>query len=230
MEDKEYKQLALDTLKDSKIITEDDLKSLMELQDELKDIFLYSQIFRTRAEMEFSILNDTQFPTPDSKYWQAVREQNVMFQELVYLSYNYRKAVLEIEDLKRKQKKEKDKIKKDLLQVEIDRKTFDLLNMEKVAKDRIREIKEWHQIKQNLLDKVEYSLEDVDEHQLISYTQRWVRQFLMAGNELNSSERLNLISQLEKGLKVCKEKNLIDKVLPEGSQERKLLKENGVGL
>jgi len=230
MENKEYKQLALDTLKGSKIITEEDLKSLIDLQDELKDVFLHSQVFRTRTEMEVSVLNDIEFPTPDSKYWQAVREQNVMFQELVYLSYDYRKTTLEIEDLKRKKEEEKDKIKKELLEVEIERKTFDLLNMEKVAKDRIREIKEWHKIKQNLLDKIEYSLENVDEHQLISYTKRWVRQFLTAGNELNSSERLNLVSQLEKGLKVCKEKNLLNKVLPEGSQEKKLLKEYGVGL
>ncbi len=230
MNNKEYKQLAIETLKGSKIITDEDLKSLLDLQDELKDVFLHSQVFRTRTEMEVSVLNDIEFPTPDSKYWQAVREQNVMFQELVYLSYDYRKTSLEIEDLKRQKEKEKDKIKKELLEVEIERKTFDLLNMEKVAKDRIREIKEWHQIKQNLLDKVEYSLEDVNEHQLVSYTKRWLRQYLTAGNELSSSEKLNLVSQLEKGLKVCKEKNLLDKVLPEGSQELKLLKENGVGL
>jgi len=230
MNNKEYKQLAIETLKGSKIITDEDLKSLLDLQDELKDVFLHSQVFRTRTEMEVSVLNDIEFPTPDSKYWQAVREQNVMFQELVYLSYDYRKASLEIEDLKRQKEKEKDKIKKELLEVEIERKTFDLLNMEKVAKDRIREIKEWHQIKQNLLDKVEYSLEDVNEHQLVSYTKRWLRQYLTAGNELSSSEKLNLVSQLEKGLKVCKEKKLLDKVLPEGSQELKLLKENGVGL
>ncbi len=230
MNNKEYKQLAIETLKGSKIITDEDLKSLLDLQDELKDVFLHSQVFRTRTEMEVSVLNDIEFPTPDSKYWQAVREQNVMFQELVYLSYDYRKTSLEIEDLKRQHKKEKDKIKKELLEVEIERKTFDLLNMEKVAKDRIREIKEWHQIKQNLLDKVEYSLEDVNEHQLVSYTKRWLRQYLTVGNELSSSEKLNLVSQLEKGLKVCKEKNLLDKVLPEGSQELKLLKENGMGL
>jgi len=230
MNNKEYKQLAIETLKGSKIITDEDLKSLLDLQDELKDVFLHSQVFRTRTEMEVSVLNDIEFPTPDSKYWQAVREQNVMFQELVYLSYDYRKTSLEIEDLKRQHKKEKDKIKKELLEVEIKRKTFDLLNMEKVAKDRIREIKEWHQIKQNLLDKVEYSLEDVNEHQLVSYTKRWLRQYLTVGNELSSSEKLNLVSQLEKGLKVCKEKNLLDKVLPEGSQELKLLKENGMGL
>ncbi len=223
MNQNNYKKLSLDIVKSSNILEGGDFQCLLELKDELRDVFLHSQVFRTRTEMEVSVLNDVKHPTPDSKYWQSVREQNVMFQELVMLSYEYRKNLVEIKKLKRDIEKEKDKLEKELLQIESEKKTFISCNMERTAKDRIREIKEWHQIKQKLLPEMKYSLKDCDEHQLISYTKRWINQFMVMGDKGSPSEKANLIGQLDKGLKVCKEKGLLDKVLPENSHERKKL-------
>jgi hypothetical protein len=39
--------------------------------------FHHVQMYRTQTEMEISVLSDVHFPTPDSKYWQTVREMNV---------------------------------------------------------------------------------------------------------------------------------------------------------
>src|SRR3972149_7797975 len=91
-----YEQNSLKIINESQILTKEDFDIVSNLKEELKDVFLHSQVFRTRTEMEVSVLNDVKFPTADSKYWQSVREQNVMFHELVMLSYDYRKNIVEV--------------------------------------------------------------------------------------------------------------------------------------
>lgn len=222
-----YDKVSLEIIKGSEILKTEDLQLIENLKNELKDVFLHTQVFRTRTEMEVSVLNDVKFPTPDAKYWQAVREQNVMFHELVMLSYEYRKNLVEIKKLERKLEKENDDLEKELLEIEIEKKRFIALNQVRVAKDRIREIREWHEIKQNLLPDMKYSLKDVDEHQLVSYTKRFIKQFMAMGDNGSAPERSNLIGQLDKALKVCKQKGLLNKVLPEDPTERARFLERG---
>lgn len=221
-----YDKLSLEIVRSSDILKQDDFRSLAQMREELKDVFLHSQVFRTRTEMEVSVLNDLKFPTPDAKYWQSVREQNVMFRELVMLSYEYRKNLVKIKKLERKLKEEKDDLERELIQINIEKRKFIALNQQRVAKDRIRELKEWHEIKKNLLPKMKYSLKDVNEHQLISYTKRFVGQYMAMKDKGSPSERANLIGQLDKALKVCRDKGLLDKVLPESLYERKKLLKN----
>jgi hypothetical protein len=208
-----YGQTALEIIDQSRILSREDLAIIEDLKDELVDNFLHAQVFRTRTEMEVSVLNDLKFPTPDAKYWQAQREQKVHFNELVMLSYDYRKNLVEIRKLGRQIDQEEDADEKELLQIEIERKTFIACNQERVAKDRIREIGEWHEIKEDLKNRMEYGLTDCDEHQLVSYTQRWIRQAQVMGNNGSPAERNNLLAQLNMGVKKCIEKGLINKVL-----------------
>ena len=97
-----YGQTALDIIGESNILTDVDLNVIGDLKEELVDNFMHAQVFRTRTEMEVSVLNDMNFPTPDSKFWQCQREQGVHFHELVMLSYEYRKNLVEIRKLQRK--------------------------------------------------------------------------------------------------------------------------------
>jgi len=90
---------ALDIIQESSILTTKDWESLFVIKDELKHTWETVQVFRTRTEMEVSVLQDLKHPTPDAKYWQAIREQNVMFTELVTLSYEYRKKAVELKKL-----------------------------------------------------------------------------------------------------------------------------------
>jgi hypothetical protein len=198
-------------IKQSNILEKNDFKTLYNLEDELQDVFLHSQIFRTKTEMEISVLNDIKHPTADSKYWQAMREQSVMFNELVMLSYEYRKNKVEIEKLKRQLNNEKDDLEKELIQIEIEKKQYISLNQERNAKDRIRELNEWHNIKIKLIPDMKYSRTDVNEHQLVSYTKKWINQ--LPGLEYGSpSEKANLIGQLDKGIKMCKERGCIKEI------------------
>ena len=201
-------------IKQSNILTTNDWNNLASLAPELQTTFIKSQVFRTRTEMEVSVLNDIKFPTHSSKYWQAMREQNVMFTELVMLSYEYRKNLIEIKIKKREMDKEKDNLKKELLKIEIEKKIFISKKQERVAKDRIRELKAWSEIKKreaNYMSKDE--LEEVDNHQLISYTKRWIKQSILMGSNGSPAERQNLLGQLRSGILLCIRKGVLDSVL-----------------
>lgn len=210
-----YAESALDIINQSSILTEKDLAVITDLKEELAETFLRSQIWRTRTEMEVSVLNDMNFPTPDAKYWQCQREQNVHFQELVMLSYEYRKNLVEIRKLEKQMAVETDPDNKELLEIDIERKKFISRTHERFAQDRIREIKEWHEIKEGLIPNLEHGMVDCGEHQLISYTRRWIKQYLNMGNGGSPGERQNLVSQLEMGLRACSSKGLLEKIMVE---------------
>jgi len=231
IEKKEYENISLGIIKTSDILNAGDFKALEGLKTELKDVFLTSQVFRTRTEMEISVLNDIKFPTPASKYWQSIREQNVMFQELVMLSYEYRKNLIKIKMLQRDIKNEQDNLKKELIQINLEKKYFILRNQEKTAKDRIRELKDWSEIKQReskMMSKEE--LGSVDNHQLISYTKRWIKQSITMGQNGSPAERQNLLGQLRSGILACIKNNILDEVLKDFDYriQKKVKKEYGI--
>jgi hypothetical protein len=213
-------QTPFNIIQQSDILTEDDINKLTPLTQELKETFVKSQVFRTRTEMEVSVLNDIKFPTSTLKYWQATREQNVMFQELVMLSYEYRKNTIKIKQLEIRIKNEDDDLEKELLQIEMERKMFISKNQEKTAKDRIRELKAWSEIKEREAENMnKEDLMDVDNGQLIGYTIRWIK-----------PERQNLHGQLRSGILACIEERILDKVLEKFSDEikTKIKREYGI--
>ncbi len=198
----------------SEILTKEDLNVVSNLKHELIDTLKKTQIHRTRTEMEVSVLNDVKHPTSASKYWQALREQGVMFEELVMLSFEYRKKQVEVKILERKFGKEQDDLERELLGIEIEKEKYILSNQERVAKARIREIQDWSEIKKResaFMD--DNDLENVDYHQLISYTKRWIKQSILMGSNGSPAERQNLMGQLRSGISTCIKLGLLDLVL-----------------
>ena len=227
----EYNETPFNIIQNSDVLTREDLNKLTPLTQELKENFKKSQVFRTRTEMEVSVLNDIKFPTPTLKYWQAVREQNVFFGELVMLSYEYRKNLIKIKQLKIKIINETDDLEKELLQIEMEKKMFISKNQEKTAKDRIRELKAWSEIKEREADKMsKEDLADVDNGQLIGYTIRWIKQSIEMGGGGSPSERQNLHGQLRSGILACIEKGILDKVLEDFPRniKRKIKSDYGI--
>lgn len=201
-------------IQNSDILTQEDFDILIPLTGELQESFKKSQVFRTRTEMEVSVLNDVKFPTHASKYWQSVREQNVMFSELVMLSYEYRKNMVEIKKLERDLNGIEDLLDKELSKIEIEKKMFISKNQERTAKDRIRELKDWSEIKEREAKKMtEDELEAVDKHQLISYTKRFINQKMISGNSGSPAEKQNLDGQLISAVRECKKRNVLDTVM-----------------
>ena len=137
---------------------------LAELKEELQDTIQKVQKFRTETEMRASVLNDASHPTPASKYWQCIREQNMMYEQLRIQSYEYRRREAKILGMKDKIKKSKDKYEKMELQVDMEEMEWSLENIKYSANDRVREIKLWSKIKAEL-DDGSFDTQDVNAHQ-----------------------------------------------------------------
>ena len=150
------------------ILDPNDVTDFKGMVDELRDTWTKKQIFRTETEMRFSVLNDMKYPTKAAKYWQCVREQNVFLENLMSLSFDYRRAEVKLKRLQQKLAEETDELKKELIQIDIDEKTYSVANMQLVAKDRMREIKLWSTLKKEF-DDGSFDTQDVNKHQLESY-------------------------------------------------------------
>ena len=150
------------------LLDAEDVSKFKELTSELRDTWTKKQVFRTETEMRMSVLQDAKYPTKASKYWQCVREQNVFLENLMSLSFDARRNEVKLKKLKQKLETEKDPIKLELLQIDIDEKTYGVANMQLVARDRMREIKLWSALKKEF-DDGSFNTKDVNRHQLDSY-------------------------------------------------------------
>lgn len=150
------------------LLDPNDVKEFSQLTNELRDTWTKKQVFRTETEMRMSVLQDAKYPTKASKYWQCVREQNVFLENLMSLSFDARRNEVKLKRLEEKLLKEEDPLKRELLQIDIDEKTYSVANMQLVARDRMREIKLWSVLKKEFNDG-SFDDKDVNSHQLDSY-------------------------------------------------------------
>jgi len=150
------------------LLDPNDVKEFSQLTNELRDTWTKKQVFRTETEMRMSVLQDAKYPTKASKYWQCVREQNVFLENLMSLSFDARRNEVKLKKLKQKLETEEDELKKELIQIDIDEKTYGVANMQLVARDRMREIKLWSVLKKEFNDG-SFDDKDVNSHQLDSY-------------------------------------------------------------
>ena len=178
------------------LLDPEEVKIFKGLTEELRDTWTKKQMFRTETEMQFSVLNDAKYPTKAAKYWQCVREQNVFLENLMSLSFDYRRAEVKIKRLQEKLDKETDSLKKELLQIDIDEKTYSKASMQLVARDRMREIKLWSKFKKKF-DDGSFDTRDVNTHQLNSYhlTMKNKAETLTSGS--SQPEVFNVLGQLQ---------------------------------
>ena len=201
----------------SDILDVEDVKEFKSLIPELKDTWKKKQVFRTETEMRFSVLSDNKYPTRASKYWQCVREQNTHFENLMHLSFDARKNDVEIEKLRAKIKKEKDKLEKQLLQIELEEKIYGKAGMELVAKHRMREVATWSKLKKEFHDG-SFDDRDVNTHQAQSYKIRLEHQKATLTPGSSQPEVFNVLGQLDTLNRVMKDGELLP------NKEKKKLK------
>ena len=146
------------------MLKKEDNKFLKELKIELQDTHNKAQIYRTETEMRYSVLNDGRFPTKASKYWQAIREQNVFYENLQQESYVYRRMLVEIKKIEEAIAKETDELELELLEIDLEEKIWQKNNIARKATDRVREIEHWSRIKKELDDGT-FDTQNVNTHQ-----------------------------------------------------------------
>ena len=191
------------------LLDPEDVKQFKGLTEELRDTWTKKQMFRTETEMSFSVLNDAKYPTKAAKYWQCVREQNVFLENLMSLSFDYRRVEVKIKRLQQKLEKEEDPLKKELLQIDIDEKIYNKASMQLVARDRMREIKLWSKFK-NKFDDGSFDTKDVNTHQLHSYhlTMKNKAETLTEGS--SQPEVFNVLGQLQSIERIKKENGQLE--------------------
>ena len=191
------------------ILEPEDVSIFKEMTEELRDTWTKKQMFRTETEMQFSVLNDAKYPTKAAKYWQCVREQNVFLENLMSLSFDYRRTEVKIKRLQQKLEQEKDPIKKELLQIDLDEKVYSKASAQLVARDRMREIKLWSKFKKQF-DDGSFDTKNVNTHQLNSYhlTMRNKAETLTQGS--SQPEVFNVLGQLQSIERIKKENGQIE--------------------
>ena len=201
----------------SGILDVEDVKEFKSLIPELKDTWKKKQMFRTETEMRFSVLSDNKYPNRASKYWQCVREQNTHFENLMHLSFEARKNDVEIDKLKVKIAKEKNKLDKQLLQIELEEKIYGKAGMELVAKHRMREVATWSKLKKEFHNG-SFDDKDVNTHQAESYKIRLEHQKATLTPGSSQPEVFNVLGQLDTLNRVMKDGELLP------NKEKKKLK------
>lgn len=202
----------LDLLRKTAILAPADFDFLSVTAHELQDTMCKRQQFRTETEMEVSVLNDIKHPTAASKYWQSVREQAVMFENLIALGFDYRRNEVAIKRHQHRLGGTLDEFEAEEVRIDLDECLFKRANLESVAKDRIRELRLWSKIKAKL-DDGSFDTKDVNSHQLVSYAQRFILQAANAPKNMPVAEANNLIGQMVTTVRELKERGLLEEAL-----------------
>ena len=180
----------------SNVLDPKDFKQFIALKEEIKDTWHKKQVFRTETEMRMSVLQDAKYPTLASKYWQCVREQNVFFENLMSLSFDYRKNEVKIKRLQKKLTEATDPLKTEMLEILLEEKLYGRANMELVAKDRMREIAQWSKLKTEY-DDGSFDTKNVNTHQAQSYKLIMQNKVKTLTPGSSQAEVFNVVGQLQ---------------------------------
>ena len=173
-----------------------DLTDFKGMVDELRDTWTKKQMFRTETEARFSVLQDNRYPTKAAKYWQCVREQASYLDNLMTLSFDYRRNEAKIKWLEKKIESEQDEYKLTKYQIDLDEAKFGKASMEKTAKHRMREIKMWSKLKVEFNDG-SFNDKDVNQHQLESYGMQYHEKAKSLTPNSSEAEVFNIMGQLQ---------------------------------
>ena len=178
------------------ILDPKDVTDFKGMVDELRDTWTKKQMFRTETEARFSVLQDNRYPTKAAKYWQCVREQSSYLDNLMTLSFDYRRNEAKIKWLEGKIEKEEDEYKATKYKIDLDEAIFGKASMEKVARHRMREIKMWSGLKKEFNDG-SFNDKDVNQHQLESYGLQYHEKAKTLNANSSESEIFNVMGQLQ---------------------------------
>ena len=174
------------------VLNNEDQKVYDSLLDECRDSWRKRQVFRTETEMRLSVLNDGRHPTPAAKYWQAVREQSVFFDNMMSLSFEYRRNVIKLSQKEKELEEEKDEFENDLLLIDIDELKWLFDSQKQEAHHRIRELEHWSRIKLELDDGT-FDTVDPNTHQKVSLPKRFEHDMKALTPGTSASEARNII-------------------------------------
>ena len=178
------------------LLSTEEVSDFKAMTEELRDTWTKKQMFRTETEARFSVLQDNRYPTKASKYWQCVREQSSYLDNLMALSFDYRRNDAKVKYLEKKISTETDEYKLTKYEIDLDEAIFGKASMEKTAKHRMREIKMWSVLKKEFNDG-SFNDKDVNQHQLESYGMQYHEKAKSLNANSSEAEVFNIMGQLQ---------------------------------
>jgi len=139
----------------------------------------------TAFQIQNFVLGDKDFPTVDSKWWQAKLELWVRLQNVIQMHYDHRKRVAEIKELRARVMEQEVKIKDTLakdyevlkaeaiaerLAVEVEENEFSLVMIQKGIGDKMKEMGTFWSAMQDLKGRMKFSKEDKEEQEMDFWT------------------------------------------------------------
>jgi len=178
------------------LLSTEEVSDFKAMTEELRDTWTKKQVFRTETEARFSVLQDNRYPTKGAKYWQCVREQSSYLDNLMALSFDYRRNDAKVKYLEKKISTETDEYKLTKYEIDLDEAIFGKASMEKTAKHRMREIKMWSKLKSEFNDG-SFNDKDVNDHQLESYGRQYHEKAKTLNANSSDTEVFNVMGQLQ---------------------------------
>ena len=180
MEITKYTKHSLDKIKSSSVLDNEDISSMLKMDKSMQHVFEKRQIYRTETEMKYSVLDELRCPTIQARYWQIIREEFSMFNNLMQISFEYEDLNLNLQlseiELKEIDDSAKGKIYAMKKRNEIKKLQFESAIMRVQAKDYVRELKIWEKLKAILISKGGFDLNDCNADQFETLKQKWENQ------------------------------------------------------
>lgn len=209
---KVYSNEGLSIIKASQFLKEEDISFLLDNKSSFQEMFEKKKIWRSSVDMRVSVLNDVKFPDKASKYWQCLKECDAFYNYLIELSFDFRRNKVKLESLKRTLENCSDDLKSELLVIDIEELEYIISNQTKQAEERVREIKEWL-ILMEQLDDGSFNTQNIEKSQLLSYAASFLKKYMINKDSITGAEKTNLVGLLVTSIRYCNEKGIINELL-----------------
>jgi len=179
------------------VLPSEDVANLQSIAAQLADAWAKRQVFRTETEARISVLNDGRHPTPASKYWQSVREQTVMLDNLTALSFEMRRNDLAIRKTRAKLEAATEADGREEIQIDLDELLWKQASAAQVAHDRVREVMQWEMLKNEQVEAdPSFDTTDPNTHQMVSLQKTLQNRQATLGVNSSQPEILNVLGPL----------------------------------
>jgi len=183
-----------------------DLEFLVTHTEQLAYDYTNRPLYRSETEMRVSILTDMRFPTPQSKYWQCIREQATMWAGVIDDSAQYQLCQIDIQLMERSLARlERDQPED--YDLHIQRLELEMLSKHRAmrehqahAKDRVRELRLWRTIMDELCAEGPIDTVNIEAGQLESLTRRYQNQLKNLGDRATPTEISSLMGQFNQAM------------------------------
>lgn len=213
---------SLQSLQNADFLSSEDIAFIQDNFEYSKEQLEKRTIWRDEVDMRLSVLNDRKHPTKAAKYWQANREYSVFYEQLIMLNYDYEETCIDLDELE-EQIDEAEGFELRRLEVKKRRNLYKKKNQQLAFKDRLRELKLWKGIMEEL-DDGSFDSNDSKTDKALSMVQSDLLSIMQVEQkqiQMNQGETANLYGRCQTGLKYAEEKGILDEVvsvLPEAAK------------